>query len=637
MKQSSADFETDAIEDRPAYPPRPVGVAILQGNHRQYFAWGHPTENNCRRADAVKALRLLYRTTEVVFHHAAFDLEVGEVHLGLKPPTVWHDTEFLAYLVDPRSESLALKKLAEVWLGMPPDEQTALREWIEANVEIETGKKWGAYIAEAPGKLVGRYAIGDVVRTIRLFRKLHPQVKSMGMMDAYNRECSVVGIKLRMEQHGVNTANRRLKRDLPKFIEANERLEKTIKRRLGVTKAYEEQCPKGFFNLNSGQQMADALEYAGKVDPDGWIYTEPTDAHPDGQRSTKMENLKLVCTDRKLLIDLGMRSVLDTYVSTFIRPWITTGDAAEGFIHPTFNQTRSTDEHAGAGTKGTKTGRPSSSNPNFNNIPADVEESKNRDVLLALAKYLKTVGLNFVGLRDYLIPDPGCVWIDRDYNQQEIRVLAHYEDGMLLEMYLDNPRLDVHDMVQLLIYERTGIKFPRKAIKIVAFTIIYGGGTNKVALELNCPSDEAKGIIQAYLGVLPGVATLRRELKAVARRNEPIRTWGGRLYYVEEPRFIKGALRTFEYKFLNLLIQGGSADITKEAMIQTDNAIQGSIRLQVYDELLVNTRAEDAKKDMPAMKEAMEAIELDVPLPTDGTWSKVSWGRMKNWRDVANG
>ena len=634
MRIAAVDFETKKIEPRPVYPPTPVGVAIYAGRRRQYLAWGHPTENNCTKAQAKATLRRVYRENEVVYHNAAFDMEVGEVHLKLPRPKVFHDTVFLAYLEDPRFDNLQLKWLADTLLDMPPEEQEELRDWILANVPeaAKKPKQWGAYIAEAPGKLVGKYAIGDVVRTLRLFRLLMPKIKGRGMLPAYEREIAVTHIKLKMEQAGLNTAHSRLKKDLPKFQAAQKLLNQRIRKRLRITKKYESGCPDGFFNIGSAQQLADALEHAGKVDPDMWIYTEPSKSFPDGQRSTKMDNLKLVCKDKALLIDLGMRSVIDTYINTFFKAWIATGEQADGRIHPTFNQVRTTDEHQGGGTYGTKTGRPSSTNPNFNNIPANVEESKNRDVLVAMAKLLKdTQGLTFLGMRDYIIPDPGCVLIARDYSQQEVRVLAHYEDGLLLEMYIEDPNLDVHTMVQEMIYQHLGIEFPRKAIKIVAFTIIYGGGAAKVAFELDCPVKEARQIMNAYLNVLPGIRTLKNQLTKMGRKGEEIRTWGGRWYSVEEPKFIGGQLRTFEYKLLNLLIQGGSADITKQAMVQVERRMPDIIRLQVYDELLGNTPKDRLREAMRAMKLGMEDIELDCVLPTDGEFSAKSWGRMRTY------
>jgi DNA polymerase-1 len=445
------------------------------------------------------------------------------------------------------------------------------------------------------------------------------------------RELRIVRIKLEMEREGIRTATKKLRRDVGRFEQAAEELESRIKRSLHVTKKYESECPKGFFNIGSSTQLVEAMESAGKVDE--WIYTAPTKNFPEGQPSTKIENLQKVCTDKRLILNLGMRSVLSTYLSTFIKPWIEIGETTDGYIYPTFNQVRSTDEHGNRGTKGTKTGRPSSSNPNLNNIPADVEESKNRDVLIALAEYLRKFKLNFVGLRDYLIPDEGCVFLDRDYNQQELRILAHYEDGELLESYLEDPDFDIHDFAMELIHEQMGILFPRKSIKIIGFSIVYGSGILHLSIGLDCPYSEAKKIKAAYLNAIPGIKDLNRELKKLARQDKPLRTWGGRLYYCEEPSFRKGRFTSYEYKMLNLLIQGGAADITKQAMIQVNDACSGRIVAQVYDEILICTDIAKAEKDMKAMKTAMEDIDLDVPLPTDGTWSKVSWGRMKKWRD----
>ena len=168
---TTVDFETDAIESRPEYPPRPVGVSIRRRGRAKYWAWGHPIENNCTKAEARAALIDVYKNDRVIFHHAAFDIDVGQTHLRLPFPREFEDTLFLTYLRDPRQKSLALKPVAEQWLDMPPDEQTELKDWILANVPgaKKAPTKWGKYIALAPGKLVGKYANGDTVRTEKLF------------------------------------------------------------------------------------------------------------------------------------------------------------------------------------------------------------------------------------------------------------------------------------------------------------------------------------------------------------------------------------------------------------------------------------------------------------------------------------
>jgi len=634
VKQAIVDFETEGIEDRPAYPPAPVSCGIWADGKYIWLCWGHPTGNNCTKAEARRTLKKYWKKYRCCFHNSAFDIDVGDTHLALGIPPEFDDTEFLAFLNDPREPSLALKKLAVVHLGMNPDEQDELREWIIENYMKPNGLKklsqWGAYICKAPGKLVGKYCKGDLIRTKKLFAKFLPYVESCGMRDAYERELQLVRIKLKMERHGVATAHKRLTKDLPKFRAAHEDAGKIIFKKLGITPAYEAECPKGFFNMNSGDQLADALENAGMVDE--WYLTDK------GNRSTSAENLRAVIKDEKFLRTWEIYATLTTYLNTFLQPWHDIGAQKNGFIFPTFNQVRTEQDHGNFKGKGTKTGRPSVSKPNFNNLPANVEESKNAKVLKEVYKFLRGYGLDFVGLRDYITPTPGNWLIGRDYQQQEMRVLAHYEDGALLRSYLANPDLDIHDAVRLILHETIGVNLPRKAVKTIAFAIMYGLGLDSLAERLDTTRVEAEKIKRAYLAALPGLGKLNKGLKALDHSEMPLFTIGGRQYFTEDAKVIGGRLRSYGYKNLNLLIQGGSADITKEAMLifETLDPV-GQLILQVYDEIVVDTP--DHKHDMPLLRFAMESSFdelLDLPMPTDGEYSRKSWGRMTPYREKKN-
>lgn len=175
------DFESEAIANRPDFPPNPVGLAVYSdGRAPFYMAWGHPIENNCTfEYPQYKLGHILADTTyEFVFHNAPFDCAIIEERLGLKVP--WdrvHDTMLLAFLTDPFGE-LSLKPLAEKLLGEPPTEQEAVRDWlIRHGVCRANDKAWGAYIARAPGNLVGTYAIGDVERTMKLYKYFMEQMQ----------------------------------------------------------------------------------------------------------------------------------------------------------------------------------------------------------------------------------------------------------------------------------------------------------------------------------------------------------------------------------------------------------------------------------------------------------------------------
>lgn len=167
------DFESEGIQNRPEYPPKPVGLAVLvDGMPGRYFAWGHPIENNCDCAEAVYCLEDLFNgPDEFVFHNAPFDCSIIEERLSLKVP--WervHDTMLLAFLADPFGE-LSLKPLSEKLLGMPPSEQDDVRDWlVRHGICRANDKAWGAWISKAPGNLVGAYAIGDVERTLGLYK-----------------------------------------------------------------------------------------------------------------------------------------------------------------------------------------------------------------------------------------------------------------------------------------------------------------------------------------------------------------------------------------------------------------------------------------------------------------------------------
>lgn len=178
------DFETEAIDNRPHYPPKPVGLAHFDGTDSIYLAWGHPCQNNCTEANAIEYLLNLFESEidEFIYHNTAFDCSIIEERWHIEVP--WgrvHDTMLQAFLLDPYGE-LSLKPLADKYLGMAPVEQDAVRDWlIHHGVVRANSKDWGAFIAKAPGDLVGRYAIGDVVRTYHLFHFFHQRLAGKGM------------------------------------------------------------------------------------------------------------------------------------------------------------------------------------------------------------------------------------------------------------------------------------------------------------------------------------------------------------------------------------------------------------------------------------------------------------------------
>src|SRR5882724_4067318 len=195
---------------------------------------------------------------------------------------------------------------------------------------------------------------------------------------------------------------------------------------------------------------------------------------------------------------------------------------------------------------------------------------------------------NFIGLRDFFEPDEGCIICSIDYNQQELRLLAHLEEGLLCRTYNENPTLDIHEFFRQMIFKATGTLFERKSVKILVFGIVYGMGVTKLAASINQPLHIAAKMRDGIFQAVPGIEDLMKQLRRLADLGLPLRTWGGREYYCEDPHTMPdGKIITFEYKMLNQLIQPSAADVTKQGMIQVVERVpQARIAIQVHDELV---------------------------------------------------
>jgi DNA polymerase-1 len=604
------DFETDAIEGRPAYPPKPVGFSIKwpHQNKANYYAWAHPTDNNCHFEEAKKVLSFAWVSKiPLLFQNAKFDYDVATTHMGMSelPWELIHDTLYLIFLADPHATSYALKPAAERFLGMPPTEQQAVRDWlVNAGIVRKNDARWGAHISKAPGDLVGKYADGDTTRTFKLFNVLYPAIVRAGVLGAYDRERELMPILLENERQGLRVDLKLMEEDYEIYTTAMGVADNWIRKRLGVAD----------LNVDSNDDLAGALDAAGIVTE--WATTKT------GKRSTAKKNLTVdMFNDPKVASVLSYRNKLATCMGTFIEPWLETARKSKGYIYTNWNQVRQS--NARDSNAGTRTGRLSST-PNFQNIPKAFE---GKDDGYEHPKFIKSLP-RLPEMRKYILPDKGEVFLRRDYNQQELRILAHFEDDKLRTAYLENPRLDMHNYVRDEIQRVTGRLLDRSPVKIINFGLMYGMGQGKLADSMRVSVDEARTIIKAHRMGVPGVAVLEKNIKKLLSKDEPIVTWGGRVYCVEPPKKIDGQLRTFEYKGLNYLIQGSAADCTKQAIINYHKTKKhGRFLACVHDEICISAPKSKAKEEMRILKEAMESVQFDVPMLSDGELGS-SWGNL---------
>lgn len=614
---TGVDFETEAIKPRPDYPPLPVGVSIKAPGDRQprYLAWGHPTGNNCSMLEAALILKQLWASGDpLLFHNSKFDLDVAETHFDLAPPP-WHlveDTLYLLFLDDPHSTSLELKPASVHLLGMPAEERDELQEWILANIPGATKSTWGAHIANAPADIVGRYANSDVDRTLKLWKLLRKKVHAAGMDTAYDRERRLQPYLLANERTGLRVDMPRLHHEIPIYQFSFAAADAWLRKRLKAPD----------INIDSNAELVEALLRVGAADASKMLRTPKT-----GELSTSKESLLLGVSDLKISRTLGYRSRLATCLNTFMLPWQRIGENNAGRIHTSWRQVRS---GHGKDTTGARTGRLIAAEPNLLNLAKTFED---RDDGYEHPDWLDLPVLPLV--RRYILPEKGHVFGHRDYNQQELRVFAHYEDGALKAAYLADPTLDVHNFVRDEVKRLLDRDVPRRPIKILNFGMLYGMGLDATARKMNTNREAADELKRAQRKVIPGAKAMYDDMKQRARDKEPIRTWGGRLYYCELPTVRNGRISTLDYKLVNYLVQGSASDITKEATIryhENPRRKEGRFLVTVYDEENASMPKKALREEMAALKESMESIELDVPMLSDAKVGP-NWGELTKYAD----
>ena len=630
---ATLDFETKAIERRPNYPPKSVAATLkLPGDRKfQSFAWGLPVGNNCTKDQFKARLRDLWRSKlPIVAQHGKFDFEVAEKDFGLKIPS-WerlHDTEYLLFLDNPHARSLALKESAWRILKMPPEERNELRDWILANCKGATKRTWGAFISEAPGSLVIPYMTGDGVRTEKLFKHLLPLISRRNMMQAYDRERHLMPILLRNEQEGIRCDMNLLEEDFLRYQLALITADGWLRKALGAKD----------LNLDAKHDVGEALDKSGIVTD--WTWTKGGKGRAP-QRSVSKKSLTMdKFNNEQVAMVWGYRNRLRTCLSMFMEPWLEIGHASNGMINTEWNQVRKPGDDDDD-LVGTRTGRPSSEDPNFFNISKSFED-KGDGYKHPTAIPLPPLPL----MRKYLLPDEGGVWGHRDYNQQELRVLAHFEDGGLKDHYCERPhrnpdgsmRFDIHTTVQEGVLRIAMLELVRTQTKILNFSDVYGKGEANLAESLGVDLETVKLIKKAKNDLMPGVKALIDDIKRRGKLGEAIRTWGGREYFAEEPMFVAkyGRVMDFCYKLINYLIQGSSADVTKEAMIRYDEhpKRQGRFLVAVYDEMNSSYPKHRVNEENLILRESMESIECDVPMLSDGKTGP-NWAAIKScWKEL---
>ena len=389
----------------------------------------------------------------------------------------------------------------------------------------------------------------------------------------YEIEMPLVFTLYRMEQNGVHVKAEELRvygEELGKQIV---RLEKEIYELAGEE-----------FNINSPKQL-------------GVVLFEHMSL-PNGKKtktgySTAADVLEKLAPDYPVVSKILEYRTLSKLKSTYADGLaVFIGDDQR--IHGKFNQTI------------TATGRISSTEPNLQNIPVRME----------LGRLIRKV----------FVPEDGYVFVDADYSQIELRILAHCsQDKNLIQAYKeasDIHRITASQVFHIPFDEVTDLQ--RRNAKAVNFGIVYGISSFGLSQDLSITRKEAAEYIERYFETYPGIKAFLDGAVSHAKEQGYVTTLFGRRRPVPELSSSNFMQRQFgERVAMNAPIQGTAADIMKIAMIAVDNELRkrnlkSRLVLQVHDELLIEAREDEVEEVKDILKTCMEgAAELEVPLDVD--------------------
>lgn len=407
-----------------------------------------------------------------------------------------------------------------------------------------------------------------------LYSDIYEQLREQGMEELYNTiEMPLTKVLYDCEREGILVDRDALVWYGESLTDRIAELEDSIYNQAGEK-----------FNINSPKQLGEILFV--KLGLEGGKKTK-------SGYSTAADVLEKLAADNPIIADIleyrGLTKLKSTYADGLLECI-----AADGRIHTTFNQTI------------TATGRISSTEPNLQNIPVRTEQGRL--------------------IRKCFVPKEGYVFVDADYSQIELRLLAHMsQDEGLIEAY--NSDADIHRITASKVF---GIPFDevtpekRRDAKAVNFGLVYGISSFGLSQDLGITRKEAEQYIKDYFITYPGVKNYLDSLVEGAKEKGYVTTLYGRRRPIPELNNSNYMMRQFgERVAMNSPIQGTAADIMKIAMIKVHDAlisqgIDAKIIVQVHDELLLEVKAGDAEMaTLLLVQEMKNAADLSVRLEVD--------------------
>ena len=525
------------------------------GTNQQQFFIPFPHEIP---EDILKTFLIQLFSRIIIFHNAKYDMELL-LHNKLPIPKVFHDTLLMSWLID-ENKKHGLKTLAKELFGREP------RKWKELDNEITLLRG-----EEEITHDLAEYCSVDVGNTYDLFNYFNPLLEKENAKIDYERvELKLVLVLIRMEMRGIKVDVSMLQEKQGVAKEELVKLEKKI-----IDKIREKNPSSSeFLNLRSPKQLEeilfDILKYSSVKETGSKKRSTDNEALIGIIRKEKLTDSDIV---PMILKFRDLDKVYGTYLVALAEQ-----AGVENIIHANFLQ------------HGTKTGRLSSSDPNMQNIPTRHDQWDVRKAFVARKGYK---------------------FLMADYNQVELRLLAHFsQDKNMTETFLSGG--DIHSKTMELLKIKN-----RRVAKGINFGIVYGMGSRTLAQIVEIKEDEAKAYIDRFFTAYPMVKPFIIRVQQSAFRFGYVEMLTGRKRHFQEI-YDRRWYNLISRQSINSLIQGSAADLIKIAMIRLDPLLKNMgayILAQIHDELIIETPEDKIDEAKKVITDTMEnALKLRIPL-----------------------
>lgn len=500
---------------------------------------------------------------------------------GIYLKEIKFDTEIAAYLLNPSNGKYKLDELANQYLSIDIPEYL---EFVGAKQQKET--QMTLFSQDEMNVDFEKYQNAIYMYTIaklaEIMNKKLEEINSLKLFE--NIEMPLIKVLAEMQYEGIYVDKQELVSFGVKLKEDIEVIKQEIYKLAGEE-----------FNINSTLQLGNILFEKLKLP----VYKKTKKGY-----STDVDILEKLKPEHPIIEKILEYRGFMKLNSTYIEGLIVYINEYTHKIHSYFHQTI------------TATGRISSTEPNLQNIPTRAEQGKQ------IKKAFKA--------------QEGNIFIDADYSQIELRILAHISnDTNMREAFLNEE--DIHKQVASKVFNvplEEVTKEQRTAAKAVNFGIVYGISGFGLAEQLGISRKKAEQYIEQYLEKYKGVKEFMDRIVEKAKEQGYVETLFHRRRYIPELSSNNYMVRQFGARAaMNTPIQGTAADIMKIAMIEVNKKLEeeklnAKLILQIHDELLIECKIEEKEEVKKILKESMEnAVKLSIPL-------EVEVSEADNWYDV---